>query len=60
MCKVPVFKAEEVVTILIKIGFREVRQRGSHKQFRHNDSRGTAVPFLSGRGSLGDLAPANL
>ncbi|WP_366145483.1 type II toxin-antitoxin system HicA family toxin [Methylovulum sp.] len=30
-----------------------MRQRGSHKQFRHPDGRCTTVPFHSGR----DLSP---
>jgi len=30
---------------VIKLGFVEVRQRGSHKQYRHNDGRFTIVPF---------------
>lgn len=35
------------------LGFVEVRQRGSHKQFRHADGRGTTVPFHRGR----DVSP---
>ncbi|WP_217159310.1 type II toxin-antitoxin system HicA family toxin [Thiorhodospira sibirica] len=35
------------------MGFQEVRQRGSHKQFRHPDGRRTTVPFHPGR----DLSP---
>lgn len=53
MGKVPVLKPKEVITILIQLGFQEVRQRGSHKQFRHNDGRGTTVPFHLGR----DISP---
>jgi predicted RNA binding protein YcfA (HicA-like mRNA interferase family) len=30
------------------LGIVEVRQRGSHKQFRHADGRGTTVPFHKG------------
>jgi predicted RNA binding protein YcfA (HicA-like mRNA interferase family) len=30
-----------------------VRQRGSHKQFRHPDGRATTVPFHAGR----DISP---
>jgi predicted RNA binding protein YcfA (HicA-like mRNA interferase family) len=33
----------------LALGFIEVRQRGSHKQFRHADGRGTTVPFHQGR-----------
>ena len=53
MGNVPVLKPQEVVLILEKLGFREVRQKGSHKQFRHRDGRGTTVPFHSGR----DISP---
>ena len=53
MAKVPVLKPREVAVILKRLGFAEVRQRGSHKQFRHPDGRGTTVPFHSGR----DISP---
>jgi predicted RNA binding protein YcfA (HicA-like mRNA interferase family) len=53
MGNIPVLKPTEVVAILQKIGFVEVRQRGSHKQFRHPDGRGTTVPFHRGR----DISP---
>ncbi len=53
MGNIPVLKPAEVVAILQKIGFVEVRQRGSHKQFRHSDGRGTTVPFHKGR----DISP---
>ena len=53
MAKPPVLKPKEVVAILVKLGFVEVRQRGSHKQYRHPDGRGTTVPFHSGR----DISP---
>jgi predicted RNA binding protein YcfA (HicA-like mRNA interferase family) len=53
MGNIPVLKPTEAVAILQKIGFVEVRQRGSHKQFRHPDGRGTTVPFHRGR----DISP---
>ena len=49
MGAIPTLKPQEVVKILARLGFHEVRQRGSHKQFRHSDGRGTTVPFHSGR-----------
>jgi predicted RNA binding protein YcfA (HicA-like mRNA interferase family) len=49
----PVLKPREVVEILVSLGFQEVRQRGSHKQFRHPDGRTTTVPFHAGR----DISP---
>ena len=48
MTKVPVLKPREVAAIVKHLGFTEVRQRGSHKQFRHPDGRGITVPFHSG------------
>lgn len=56
MPKLPVLKPREVVAVLGKLGFAEVRQRGSHKQFRHFDGRVTTVPFHPGR----DISPALL
>jgi predicted RNA binding protein YcfA (HicA-like mRNA interferase family) len=45
----PVLRSREVIAILEQLGFEEVRQRGSHKQFRHVDGRGTTVPVHAGR-----------
>ena len=53
MGKNPVLKPAEVVRILKQLGFEEVRQKGSHKQFRHPDGRFTTVPFHPGR----DISP---
>ena len=53
MPDVPALKPREVIRLLEMLGFREVRQRGSHKQYRHADGRGTTVPFHKGR----DLSP---
>lgn len=53
MLKLPILKPREVARVLQKMGFVEVRQRGSHKQYRHQDGRGTTVPFHSGR----DVSP---
>jgi predicted RNA binding protein YcfA (HicA-like mRNA interferase family) len=53
MSSIPVLKSREVVKILESLGFEEVRQRGSHKQFRHSDGRFTTVPFHQGR----DISP---
>jgi predicted RNA binding protein YcfA (HicA-like mRNA interferase family) len=53
---VPVLKPREVATLLSRLGFREVRQRGSHRQYRHSDGRGTTIPFHQGR----DISPTLL
>ena len=44
MGHVPPLRPREVIAVLTALGFVEVRQRGSHKQFRHADGRGTTVP----------------
>ncbi|MCX7710534.1 MAG: type II toxin-antitoxin system HicA family toxin, partial [Clostridia bacterium] len=41
MAKIPILKPREVVAILVKLGFQEVRQKGSHRQYRHPDGRCT-------------------
>jgi len=56
MSKLPGLKPHEVVARLESLGFVEVRQRGSHKQFRHPDGRGTTVPFHRGQ----DISPTLL
>jgi predicted RNA binding protein YcfA (HicA-like mRNA interferase family) len=53
---VPVLKPREVIARLERLGFVEVRQRGSHKQFRHADGRVTTVPVHAGR----DISPTLL
>ena len=53
---VPVLKPHEVAAILERLGFAEVRQRGSHRQYRHPDGRGTTLPFHRGR----DISPSLL
>lgn len=53
MGNVPVLSPSKVVKLLRAHGFEEVRQKGSHKQFRHVDGRGTTVPFHQGR----DVSP---
>jgi predicted RNA binding protein YcfA (HicA-like mRNA interferase family) len=53
MGNLAVLKPREVIAILKTLGFLELRQRGSHKQFRHPDGRGTTVPVHPGR----DISP---
>ena len=56
MGSVPVLKPREVARLLGRLGFVEARQRGSHRQYRHEDGRGTTVPFHPGR----DISPTLL
>lgn len=53
MSNISVLKPSEVIRLLTNLDFVEVRQRGSHKQFRHADGRTTTVPFHKGR----DISP---
>ena len=53
MTNVPTLKPREVAANLEALGFSEIRQRGSHKQYRHPDGRCTTVPFHRGR----DISP---
>ncbi|MBV5288756.1 type II toxin-antitoxin system HicA family toxin [Pelodictyon phaeoclathratiforme] len=43
MGHLPVLKPREIVGFLEALGFNEIRQRGTHKQFRHADGRYQAV-----------------
>jgi len=56
MGTVPVLSPRQVAALLDAHGFAEVRQRGSHKQYRHADGRCTTVPFHRGR----DISPTLL
>ena len=56
MGRIPPLRPRIVIAILLGLGFVEVRQRGSHKQFRHADGRATTVPDHGSR----EIAPALL
>ncbi len=51
--KLPMLKPYAVIRILESLGFEEVRQRGSHNQFRHSDGCATTVLVHKGR----DISP---
>lgn len=53
MPKYPVLKAIEIIRVLKILGFDEVRQEGSHKQFKNNSGKTTTVPFHSSH----DISP---
>jgi len=53
MARLPVLKPREIAHVLEKMGFVEVRQCGSNKQYRHADGRWTTVPFHGSR----DVSP---
>ncbi|MDD2401857.1 MAG: type II toxin-antitoxin system HicA family toxin [Clostridia bacterium] len=55
MSKLTIISSKDMVKILKKIGFKELRQQGSHKCFVHPDGRQTVIPFHNediGRGLL--------
>jgi predicted RNA binding protein YcfA (HicA-like mRNA interferase family) len=56
MGNLPVLRPRQVIALLEALGFTEVRQRGSHKQFHHPDGRSTTVSFHAGR----DISPTLL
>ena len=45
MPKLSPIKAKVLIKFLQKKGFQEIRQKGSHKFFRHSDGRTTVVPY---------------
>ena len=48
MSRIAAINARKLGSILKKLGFNPVRQRGSHVFFRHPDGRTTIVPFHAG------------
>ncbi|MDI6714317.1 MAG: type II toxin-antitoxin system HicA family toxin [Thermodesulfovibrio sp.] len=49
MSKLIPAKPEEVIRILEKLGFKKIRQSGSHAVFYHSDGRWTTVPIHKGK-----------
>lgn len=51
--------ARKVCRVLERLGFEPVRQKGSHRYYRHADGRATVVPIHPGedlgRGLLRDI-----
>ena len=45
MAKLPQLDAIQLSKILKKLGFKFIRQRGSHMFFRHPDGRTTIIPY---------------
>ncbi|MFA4953226.1 MAG: type II toxin-antitoxin system HicA family toxin [Candidatus Pacearchaeota archaeon] len=48
MAKLPQLDAIKLSKILKKLGFKFLRQKGSHMFFKHSDGRTTVVPHHSG------------
>lgn len=45
MSNIPILKPQKLIKILNKLGFQQIRQRGSHIFLKHPDGRTTVVPF---------------
>ncbi len=37
--KLPIISSQKLIKIVLKLGFEEIRQKGSHKTFEHSDGR---------------------
>ena len=48
MNRVTPLKPTVAIRIIEKLGFRAIRQKGSHIFFRHPDGRSTVIPFHKG------------
>ncbi len=42
--RLPQMSARELIAVLVKLGFKTVRQKGSHVFLEHSDGRTTMVP----------------
>ncbi len=64
MSKIPLLNAKEVAKILDKLGFKLIRQEGSHMFFEHSDGRTTVIPNHGGedidRGLLNKIVKHDL
>ncbi len=49
MSRLPIINARRMEQLLLALGFRAVRQRGSHIFYRHPDGRTTTLPHHVGR-----------
>jgi predicted RNA binding protein YcfA (HicA-like mRNA interferase family) len=62
--KLPLLTAKEMAKILDKLGFRFIRQEGSHMFFEHPDGRTTVIPNHPGeeidRGLLNKIVKHDL
>jgi len=49
LTKLPLPTAEKLAKFLLQIGFKKIRQKGSHVFYKHSDGRTTTLPFHKGR-----------
>ena len=48
MPRIPTITAKLMIGFLESLGFEQVRQKGSHKFFRHSDGRTATIPVHKG------------
>ena len=48
MSRVPAVTGKQLIDVLRRLGFAEIRVRGSHHYMRHSDGRSTVVPSHAG------------
>jgi predicted RNA binding protein YcfA (HicA-like mRNA interferase family) len=64
MSKLPLLSANEIIKILHKMGFKKLRQEGSHVFLQHPDGRTTVIPNHPGedvdRGLLNKILKKDL
>lgn len=64
MSKLPLLKPRELIRVLVKLGFKPIRQEGSHIFFEHPDGRTTIIPNHPGeeirRGLLNKIIKKDL
>ncbi len=48
MPKLSPINANRLIRILEKLGFRQIRQKGSHVRMEHDDGRKTTIPVHPG------------
>ena len=48
MSKLTIIPPIKMVAILVYLGFKEIRQKGSHRFFQHQDGRTTIIPYHKG------------
>jgi predicted RNA binding protein YcfA (HicA-like mRNA interferase family) len=49
LSRLPIVGFRQMEKVLLRLGFRAVRQRGSHVFYRHADGRTTTLPNHPGR-----------
>jgi len=45
----PILKGNEFLALLKRIGFHEIKTKGSHVRMKHNDGRVTTIPIHKGK-----------